>query len=363
MALVRPPAAFQNVYRAYAGLDRPALRLTELALAAVLLSLAGCLLAAAAVLGSRVREGRMAAGFETAATGILAAIAVACLFPPAAFASTLALLPPLVRFVPPAVIVAATLTLLQSARGLPLEEAPQEATWIVAAVFSSRLLLAAGYVGPYDAFFLPLPLTLAAWLLLRTADRLAPSVGQRLPRLAAGALIVFLVFRVASQVRSDRGPGWTLVSTPAGSLRLREPVATTTRLVLEDLERRVPAGGSLVGFPEAGFFNYVLRRRNPTDHEQFFPGHVETAAEEDRIIRQLEASPPDAVLVCNVLAIGESRPAFGRDYLARLGQFLNENLAAAASYGPGGRAPARVGDAQFFVPIRVPRPAPPPPAQ
>jgi hypothetical protein len=363
MALVRPPAAFQNVYRAYAGLDRPALRLTELALAAMLLSLAGSLLAAAAMLGSRVREGRGAAGFQTAAAGILAAIAAACLFPPAAFAATLALFPPLVRLVPPAVIVAAALALVGGARRLPTEKTPSEATWIVAAVFSSRLLLAAGYVGPYDAFFLPLPLTLAAWLLLRTAERLAPSVGQGLPRLAAGALAVFLVFRVASQVKSDRSPGWTLVSTPAGSLRLREPVARTTRLVLEDLERRVPADGSLLGFPEAGFFNYVLQRKNPTDHEQFFPGHLETAAEENRILRQLEATPPDAVLVCNVLAIGESRPAFGRDYLDRLGRFLNENFKVAASYGPGGRADARVGDAQFFVTIRVPRAAPPPPTR
>ncbi|HJV96971.1 MAG TPA: cation-translocating P-type ATPase [Albitalea sp.] len=47
LALLDPPAAFRNVYRAYAGLDRPALRATELALASVVL----VLIAAAIVSG------------------------------------------------------------------------------------------------------------------------------------------------------------------------------------------------------------------------------------------------------------------------------------------------------------------------
>ena len=47
LCLIRPPEAFRNVYRAYAGLDRPALRLAELLLAALAFAFASVFLVAA----------------------------------------------------------------------------------------------------------------------------------------------------------------------------------------------------------------------------------------------------------------------------------------------------------------------------
>jgi hypothetical protein len=352
LALARPPAAFQSVYRAYAGLDRPGFRLVELALAAVLLVLVASLLSLGSAIARRVhnRGGRLAVEMLVAA--ILIASAVVSLLP----SQTSALIPPLVRVVPPAILIAAAFRLAERLTGRPEKVMGlSDASLLIAAIFASRLLLAAGYVGPYDAFFLPLPLVIASGLALAAADRLAGSIGKALPRLTAVALVVFLASRLAAQVLHYRLQTWSLVSTPAGNLRLQEPVATTTGLAVRDLAARIPKGGTLVGFPEAGFFNYVLDRRNPIDREQFFPGHVETAAAEDRIIRQLQVTPPDAVLLCNVLAIGESQPAFGRDYLGRLGDFLRENFEPGAAYGPGAGPDARIGDPQFFVAIRVPR--------
>src|SRR5262249_1529331 len=156
------------------------------------------------------------------------------------------LMPRLVRAVPPAILIAAAFRLAERLTGRGQKVMGlSDASLLIAAVFASRLLLAAGYVGPYDAFFLPLPLAIAAGLGLVAADRFAGSIGKALRRLTEVALIVFLASRLTAQVVNDQLQDWPLVSTPAGNLRLREPVATTTRLVISDLATRIPKGGTL----------------------------------------------------------------------------------------------------------------------
>ncbi len=112
LRLLDPPEAYRNVYRAYAGLDRPGLRLTELVLAGVVLLVVAALLAAAAAVSSRASSSPASARrsglvFEAAAVAALAAVAFVRLRPPARFSESLGLFPPLVRIVPPIVVVAA----------------------------------------------------------------------------------------------------------------------------------------------------------------------------------------------------------------------------------------------------------------
>ena len=174
--------------------------------------------------------------------------------------------------------------------------------------------------------------------------------------MTAGAVALFLLSRGASVARFYRQPGWTLVRTPVGGVRLLEPVASTTQAALADLGARVPAGGSLAGFPEAGFFTYALNLRNPSWIEQYFPGRLD-AAGEDRAIALLAERPPDALLFLNVVAIGEGQRAFGTDYLRRLDSAARAAFRTEAIYGPGARPGARIGDPGFFVEIRVPESA------
>ena len=124
-------------------------------------------------------------------------------------------------------------------------------------------------------------------------------------------------------------------------------------MALADLDRRVPPSGEMTGFPETGFLNYVLGRRNPLPQEQFFPGHLDAAAEREAI-RRLAASPPDAVVYVNVLAVGHRSVVFGADYLQDLDRFVRERFSPAATYGPGAGGDARIGDPEFFIQIRVP---------
>ncbi len=360
LRLLDPPESFRNVYRAYAGLDRPGLRLTELLLAAVVLTVVAAWLAVAAIASSRLSSVRPRAGraIEAAAIAVLAVVALVRLRPPEGLSPTVALFPPLVRVIPVAVAAAALWRLLLRVRGRapqgPLAPVPDAVLWI-AAFFGGRLLLAAGYIGPYDAFFLPLPLLVASVGIFGLADRAAASFGPSTTRLATAALALFLLFRIATLADGYRRPGWSRVETPAGAVVLPEPVATTTRLALSDLERRLPGGATLAGFPETGFFNYVLGRRNPFRHEQYFPGHLEDGAG-GRFAAEFAARPPDVTLVANVLAVGEGARVFGEDYNAPLDQAIRSGTRPVAAYGPGARPDVRIGDPHFFVEIRVPAP-------
>ena len=125
------------------------------------------------------------------------------------------------------------------------------------------------------------------------------------------------------------------------------------RKTLADLSRRVPAGGAIAGYPETGFFNWVLDRKNPLRQDQFFPGHLDRAAEAEAIER-LRRNPPEAVVYVNVLTVGHGRVALGKDYLAALDGFVRENFPRVAAFGPGARPDARIGDPDFFIEVRAP---------
>ena len=357
LAFLGPPEAFRNIYASYAGLDRPGLRVAEVLLAGIVLLLFAALLFLGAFLANRTREASLA-GRATEAAVLLIVLAAAYVRfrPPESLAGTLSLLPAVIRVVPIIVVIAALLRLFHRiARQVKprLLPALPDSVLLVAALFSLRSLLVAGYFGPYNAFLLPLPLLVAMTAAFAAADRLSRVAGRSLPRLLTGALCVLLLFRIGSLSDGFRHPAWSRVETGAGSLFLLEPVASTTRLALSGLENRLSRGATLTGFPEAGFLNYALGFQNPLPQEQFFPGHLTPEAEEETI-RRLARNPPDALVFVNVLAVGHRSVAFGEDYLAKLDRFVRQRFRPVASYGPGAGLNPRIGDPDFFLQVRVP---------
>jgi hypothetical protein len=358
------PAEFVSVYTSFAGADRPGLRAAELALALIALLAVGLWLLLAALASARGGARSAATGriVEVAGITVLAALAVLRLRPPDSIRSVVDLLPPLVRAVPPLLFAAAAVGLVRrfTRRGRTTSFARiPDSVLLVSLFFATRVFLAAGYVGPYNGFYLPLPLLVTSVLLLGAADRLpgrlavTSSPPAAFPRLVAAAFALFLVFRVAALALLYRHPAWSRVVTPAGSLYVPEPVAGATRAALADLAGRVRPGGAMTGFPETGFLNWTLGRRNPLAQDQLFPGHLDQAAEDEAIAR-LERDPPDAIVYVDVLTIGHGRTAFGRDYLQRLDRYVRDRFTAAASYGPGAGPQPRIGDPDFFIEIRVP---------
>ncbi len=357
------PPEFVSVYSSFAGVDRPGLRAAELGLAFVSLLFAGVWILIAALASARAARKSPAAGraIEAVAVVALAAAAFLRLRPPASFAETAALLPPLVRVVPPLLFAAALAGFLarlrDRSRPTALPGIP-DSVLLLSLFFAMRLFLAAGYVGPYNGFYLPLPLLLSVALLLNTAARVPDRIDvsprpTAIPRLVAASLVVFLGARLVALALLYRSPAWSRVPTPAGPLLVPEPVAGATRGTLDDLSRRVPAGGAIAGFPETGVFNWVLDRRNPLRQDQFFPGHLDRAAEAEAIER-LRQNPPEAVVVVNVLTVGHGRVALGKDYLESLDGFVRERFPRAAAFGPGARPDARIGDPDFFIEVRAP---------
>jgi hypothetical protein len=359
LAILRPPRAFQNVYRAYAGLDRLGLRALELTLCGVVALLAAGYLAGAAAAARSARRASAASArwVEAGAVLLLAALAWPFHFPPERWAPTLELVPPFVRLVPPLVFAAAAVRAAGRLRRRPsLEWAPEvsDGALLIAVLFAARLALAAGYAGPYNAFFLPLPLAVCASAAGVAARRLSAAAGESLARLSAAALGVFILLRGASLAAGYRGAGWEALETSAGRVVLPSVEASTSRLVLADLARRLPTReATLLGMPEAGFFEYVTGAKNPLPLEQFWPGHLD-ARGESRIAELLALHPPDALLLVNALAVGEGARAFGQDYSIALGAFVDARFRPAATYGPDPRPGARIGDPAFFVQVRVP---------
>jgi len=364
LAFLFLPPEFVNVYLSFSGLDRPALRLAELVLAAIVAGLAVVWLLLASFVSARIRGRSPAAGraVEIGALAALAAAAYLRLRPPRGLSATVDLFPPLVRVLPLLLFGAALAGLarrLADRARAPLVTGVPDSVLLVSLFFAARVFLAAGYVGPYNGFYLPLAVVVSTALLLSASGALARSVPMT-PRpdglsvLFAGALGVFLIYRIAALSLAYRSPVWSRVETPVGRLMVPEPVAGATRRALADLEARVPPGGGLAGFPETGFLNYALGRRNPLAQDQFFPGHLDAAAEEEAIAR-LRSDPPAAVVFANVRTVGHGREAFGKDYLERLDAFVRENFPAAAAFGPGAASGARIGDPQFFLEVRAPR--------
>lgn len=353
------PPEFRSVYASFAGVDRPALRGAELALAAIALLAVGLWLLLAAMVAERIlaRSATAARAVEIGAIAVLALIGAVRLFPPAGIRGVADLLPALVRAVPPLLFASTAVALARRLAGRGATGAfsgVPDSVLLLSLFFAARLFLAAGYVGPYNGFYLPLPLLVTTAVVWKSTDRLATLVSPRpaaLPRLVAAALLLFLVTRVGALALLYRHPAWARVATPAGPLFVPEPVAGATRAVLSDLAARVPEGGAITGFPETGFFNWTLGLRNPLAQDQFFPGHLDAAAEAEAIAR-LERDPPDAVVYADVLTIGHGAAAFGRDYLRELDRWVREHFVATASYGPGAGPRARIGDPSFFIEIR-----------
>lgn len=359
LAFVKPPGAFRNIYASYAGLDLPGLRAAELLLAAIVLTAVAALLVTGAFLAARTpAPGRIV---EAATLFLIAAAALVRYRPPEGYAERLSLFPPLIRVVPPLLILALCARVwrrLTRREDRGVFAGVSDPVLLIAALFSLRMLFVAGYFGPYNAFLLPLPLLVAITALFNAADRLVPAVGPSLPRLASGTLVILLLFRVGSLGDLFRHTAWSRVRTPAGELFLLEPVALATRQALADLSRRLRPGGTLAGFPEIGFLNYALGARNPLPQEQFFPGHLNRRAEVETMQR-LATSPPSAIVYVNVLAVGHRSVAFGEDYLEELDRFVRSRFSPAAAYGPGAAfphspTPLKIGDPDFFIEIRVP---------
>lgn len=156
----------------------------------------------------------------------------------------------------------------------------------------------------------------------------------------------FLGALVALGLRID-GEYRSLKAVPVGygadQLRARDN-AVMLNMILDPL-RTLDRDATFLVLPEGVMLNYLVRRRSPIRVINFMPPEIVMFGE-DSILRELEATPPDLVLVHTRLTHEYGLPLFGRDYARGITDWLRRNyrVVASKSLGPDPLDPARVAD-------------------
>ena len=84
-------------------------------------------------------------------------------------------------------------------------------------------------------------------------------------------------------------------------------------LAEERLRALMPSDATLLVLPEGTILNYWLRRTNPTRHTLFIPSAIRFFGGEDRILRDIQAHPPDFIVLMHREAEEFGYGYFGTD--------------------------------------------------
>jgi dolichyl-phosphate-mannose-protein mannosyltransferase len=175
-------------------------------------------------------------------------------------------------------------------------------------------------------FYLALPGTitgiiLICWTIPRALDRRASPIAG--PRFAAIAVCLIVCSIVPYLLHASKWNATRVVPIGSGKDRFwasRVPVISQGPVVkeaLEYLERTVEPGSRIAVLPEGIMLNYLLRRDSPLRVINLMPPEI-MAFGEDEVLRSLQATPPDIVVLIQ-RGVGEYGYApFGAE--ARYGQ-------------------------------------------
>jgi hypothetical protein len=342
LVLFAPPPEWRQVYRHISGFDDPAAALgrfaTALFLDALILGAAYLVALVAPVAKDGGTRGKPGAA-EILWWGVLAA---AVLFSATAAGGGIEdRLPPLLSPAPLAAGLAA-LWMLRT----PLDGTGR-ARWMLfgfAALVGVRVAgnVAYGFVTtPYAILALPGLAASASVLLL---DVLAPRLSRPLVFRRAGAAAL-LALAAAGLVRLDRfrrSVPAAEVDTAAGALRLPEPWASSSKLVLDFLAARARPGDTVACLPESGVFNFVTGLRNPLRQEQVLPGHLDPKAEAE-VAERIRSTGPRFLVLVDHVPPGWAAARFGVDYAREIARAIAESYApAGAARAPDGTSLIRV---------------------
>ncbi len=102
--------------------------------------------------------------------------------------------------------------------------------------------------------------------------------------------------------------------------------------VLDWLESDVPPEATLMALPEGVMVNFLSRRENPTSYTNFMPPEMLMFGEDD-LMRQLQASPPDIVLLIHKRTKEYGYEWFGKDYGLRIMDWLRSCYTPVRRFG------------------------------
>ncbi|HYX20996.1 MAG TPA: hypothetical protein VFA98_09150, partial [Thermoanaerobaculia bacterium] len=144
---------------------------------------------------------------------------------------------------------------------------------------------------------------------------------RRLARGFAGALAALVVAAFAGRIVQYAAIETVPIAGTSGMLSARPELAREIEELGALLRSRVPGDGGLVVFPEGEIFNYLSGRPNPIRHQLYLPGYL-SAADEPRVLAELRAHPPAAVVFWRRPVSEYDRTLFGEDYGTSIRQWV-----------------------------------------
>ena len=192
---------------------------------------------------------------------------------------------------------------------------------------------------PYVAPPLLFAFVCAAGLLFAAAQREpAPESRRRLAAAFGGALAMLAAFAFVGRGVSYASEERVAIAGTAGMLSARRELAREIGELAAGLRANTRDGEGLVVLPEGELLNFLAGRPNPIPHKLYLPGYL-TDANEARVVAELDAARPAAIVVW-LRPTGEyERGLFGRDYGTRVAAWISANYVAAPfETGPRTRA-------------------------
>jgi hypothetical protein len=178
-----------------------------------------------------------------------------------------------------------------------------------------------GYVAPPALFAL-----VCAAGLVRLAARRRPRAAaprRRLRRFVRIGLVVLIAGAFLDRISRYANDSRVPIPGTDGFLAASPGLARALERTAAEVRRRTPEGGSLVVFPDGAVLNFLSGRRNSLRHKLYVAGFLR-ASNEDAVLRELAARPPDAVVVLDRPDGYDPPRVFGRDYGSRVRRWLEE---------------------------------------
>ncbi len=198
------------------------------------------------------------------------------------------------------------------------------------------------YVGPPLLFALVCAaglLQLAAASRRRRAER--ANLERAFVRVAAALVVAAFAGRAWQYASIEARP----VPGTSGMLSASPELAREIAELAAEVRGRTKPGDGLVVFPEGELLNFLSRQPNPIRHQLYLPGYL-SSGNEAEVLRELQASPPGAIVLWRRPVSEYDRALFGMDYGTTIRDWIEQRYDLRPFRASG--APARA-NPRFIV--------------
>ncbi len=135
------------------------------------------------------------------------------------------------------------------------------------------------------------------------------------------------------------------ISGTSGLLSANPDLAREIAELAAQVRDRTKPGEGLAVFPEGELLNFLSRQPNPIRHQLYLPGYL-SSGNEAEVLRELEASPPGAIVLWRRPVSEYDRALFGLDYGTSIRHWIDQRYDLRPFRASG--APART-NPRFIV--------------